>query len=91
LHVEDRHDDRSKGFDTLIDASGQPSGPTSLGCTRDDERLDTRNVESVSELLNCVPVKKVVNICLNGVVEQLTSHGRRIWFEGIATATSQEC
>jgi hypothetical protein len=54
LHVEDRHDDRSKGFNTLVDTSGQPSGPTSLGCTRDDERLDTRNVESVSELLNGV-------------------------------------
>jgi hypothetical protein len=55
LHVEDGHDNGDKGLDTLVNTSGQPGGPTSLGCTRHDEGLDARNLELISEVLNSVP------------------------------------
>ncbi len=52
MHVKNGHHNRSEGFNTLVDTSSQPGGPTSLGGTRDDEALDARDIESLSELLN---------------------------------------
>lgn len=57
LNVEDGHDDGDEGLHTLVNTSGQPGGPTSLGCTGHDEGLDLRNLKISSKLLNSIPSK----------------------------------